>query len=192
MKIGKISVLLGMVLIIASTFAGCGSKSSGDKLEGPLNGKWSYIHDTETVALEIKDDGTAKLDDVSYDCTYDESAVVLTDKKGTKTNHRYYTEGEDKLYFYKISTYRYQGEGKPDGLVGVWVDVANGNSSFEFTSEGTFREDSYIPGYYIPNVEKNSIQLVYNDHYEDTIIYYTLKDDCMIVEYPWLMVRYGK
>lgn len=185
MKFKKLALLLAMVLSFSFVLAGCGEK----KLEGSLVGRWFYIHDTENVALNIKADGTAILDGEKYDCSFDEEKIYLTDKKGIASGHRYTVEGEGQMYFYKTATYRYQGTEPQNGLIGVWVDIENGKSNFEFTADGTFREDSYIPGYYRVNEEDNSIFLVYNDMYYDTTIYFTLKDDLLIVDYPWPMVK---
>lgn len=185
MKNRKFALLMCMVLVISFSLLGCGEP----KLSGPINGKWAYIHDTETTALEIKDNGTAVLDGQKYDCTYDDSVISLTDKNGNTQSLRYLTSGSDGIYLFKTSTYKYDGAGSPDGIIGVWVDTSNGKSSFEFTDNGTFREDSYIPGYYYPDSETGSILLVYNDHYEDTLIYYTIDGDTLTVEYPWPMVK---
>jgi len=177
-------LLLCITLIIAFTFSGCGEP----KLKGALNGKWYYIYDLENVGLNIKDNGTAVLDSKKYDCTYDSDRIHLFGSNGTQ-DLRYTLEGENQMYLYKIASYKYQGEGTPNGLIGMWIDTDNGHSSFEFTTEGTFREDSYIPGYYTVNESEGTIFFVYNYQYYDTTIYYTLKDDILVVEYPWAMVK---
>lgn len=183
-KTTTLLLVASLLFSVATSLTACG-KAKG----GPLDGKWSYIHDTESVALQIKNNGTATLDGVSYKCSYDDFYINLEDANGEKLSLRYYTEGEDKMYLYKISTYEYQGEGSPEGIVGMWVDTKNGRSSFEFTDNGTFCEDSYIHGYYYPDEEKGAVLFVYNDLYEDTLIYYTVDGTIMTVEYPWLMVR---
>lgn len=188
MKNRKFALILGMVLTVSCTLLGCGSKSD-KKLEGPLVGEWAYIHDTETTAFEIKENGTAKLDGTSYDVSFDDKRITLTDKKGNAQSLLYVMNGDKNMFLYKISTYKYQGTDTPNGLIGVWIDTVNGNSSFEFTENGTFREDSYIPGYYTVNEAEGSILFVYNDMYEDTTIYYKLDGDILTVEYPWPMVK---
>lgn len=187
MKIKKIGTLFTVLLLAFSTIAGCGK----EKTTSPLDGKWSYIYDTETTALKIKGD-YAVLDGNKYEYRYDSEKIYLKDKKGIETGYRYKEAGEDGIYFYKHSTYQYQGDGTPNGLIGVWIDVENGMSSFEFTENGTFKEDSYIPGYYSVDEENGAISFVYNDHYEDTTIYYMVKDNLLFVEYPWPMVRTSK
>lgn len=184
MKTGKKVILLSMAISLVLMIAGCGKK-----LDGPLNGKWSYIHDTESVAFEVKNNGTAILDGKKYSCTYNNETISLTSKDGESLNLRYLTDGDDKFYLYKISQYEYQGEKTSDGIVGKWVDTENGRSSFEFTENGTFCEDSYIYGYYFQNEESGSVLFVYNDHYEDTLIFYSLDGNVLTVEYPWPMVK---
>lgn len=188
MKCKKLAILLSVMMVFGTILTGCGDKV----LTGKLNGKWAYIHDTKTAALTIKDNGKATLDKKNYTCEYDDDYIYLTDKNGNVQKNRYILEKEDSLLLYKTATYKYQGTGTSDGLIGVWIDTDNGNSSFEFTTEGTFREDSYMPGYYYVDEEAGSILLVYNDHYIDTTIYYSLDGDILTVDYPWTMTRMGK
>lgn len=185
MKRKRIALLVSLILIFTFVMAGCGET----KLQGDLVGKWYYIHDTEHVGMNIKADGTATLDGQKYDCDFDADKIYLTDRKGYTEGHRYSVEGEGQIYLYKTATYKYQGTEPQNGLIGSWVDIENGNSNFEFTAEGTFREDSYIPGYYTVNEQDGSILLVYNDMYYDTKIFFSIKDDFLIVDYPWPMVK---
>lgn len=185
MRPRKIALLLCSVLLVAFLFSGCGTP----KLQGEMVGKWYYIYDTEKVGMNIKENGTAVLDGEKYECSFDSDRIYLKDKKGYTQGYRYSVEGQGQIYLYKPAIYRYQGAETQNGLVGVWVDTENGRSNFEFTAEGTFREDSYIPGYYSVDEENGTIKLVYNDQYYDTTIYYTIKDDCLMVEYPWPMVK---
>lgn len=182
----RIAASLCAFAILVVGLAGCGSK-----VTSKLDGKWSYIYDTEKTALKISGD-KAVLDGKSYEYSLDDEKIYLKDSKGYTAGLSYKEAGEDGIYLYKEATYEYQGDGSPDGILGIWVDVSNGNSNFEFTSQGTFKEDSYIPGYYTVDEANGSISFVYNDHYEDTTIYYTTKDNYLIVEYPWPMVRTSK
>lgn len=185
MKYKKCAFLLSLVVLLTFTAIGCGKT----KLEGELNGKWYYIHDTEHVGLNIRSNGTALLDGEKYACDYDKDKISLTDKSGQTAEYRYSVEGEGQMYLYKPATYKYTGTNPQNGIVGTWVDTQNGKSSFEFTEDGTFREDSYIPGYYLVNEEEGSILLVYNDHYVDTTIYFSIQGDTLFVDYPWPMVK---
>lgn len=182
----RFAASLCVFILTVVSLAGCGTKATSK-----LDGKWSYIYDTEKTALKISGD-KAVFDGKSYAYSLDDEKIYLKDSKGNTQDLRYKEAGEDGIYLYKESTYEYQGEGSPNGLLGVWLDVSNGNSSFEFTDQGTFKEDSYIPGYYSVDDANGTISFVYNDHYEDTTIYYSLDGNKLIVEYPWPMVRTSK
>ena len=94
----------------------------------------------------------------------------------------------DKLYIYEQTTYKYDGEGEPEGLIGQW-SCAEKKWKFEFTDDGTFMEDGYFPGYYIVDEAEGSFKLIYNDRFEDTVCYYNITGDELLLEYPWCMVK---
>lgn len=170
--------------ILALSFAGCGYEDKGDG----LSGKWAYIHEPEKTAFKVDaEKHTAVLDGEKYSCEYDSEFITLTDKKGNVLNMRYEKDDEDIL-LYKIQTYTYEGTPTPGSLFGVWSDPANA-WSFEFTEDGTFREDGYFPGYFFADEEEGVIKLAYNDHFEDVYLYYTIDGDKLTVLYPWRMVR---
>ena len=87
-----------------------------------------------------------------------------------------------------MSTYEYKDEGTPDGIIGNWYN-AEKKWSFEFTSSGTFKEDGYFPGYYTLGEDGTSISLVYNDHFLDSTLYYSIDGNQLTLEYPWPMVE---
>lgn len=191
MRAKRITALSLAVLTIISLVAGCGAK----KLDSPLNGKWTYLYNKEDPVADfvVNDDASVKLDKKKYkDCSVDDERIYLKDSKGLSEGIRYKFDGEDKIFLYKQAVYKYQGEGTPNGLIGNWVGVDNPNIFYEFTEEGTFMEEPYTPGYYVADEEAGTIFCVYNDHYEDTIVYYTIKDNLLYIEYPWPMVRYSK
>ena len=126
--------------------------------------EWAYIHDAQTTILSLSDNGKAVFNDIKY---------------------------TDQYLLYEKAVYQYQGEGEPDGLIGYWQEV-DGYLSFEFTENGTFREDYYSPGYYFVDEEKGIVKLVYNDMYPDTYIYYSIDGDILTVDYPWPVVRTEK
>ena len=97
----------------------------------------------------------------------------------------------DQMLLYETAVYQYQGEGAPDGVIGNWKQVG-GNLAFEFTENGTFREDYYSPGRYYVDEENGIIKLVYNDMYEDTYIFYSVDGDILSVDYPWPVVKTEK
>lgn len=177
-----ISVLLIAVLVI---LAGCASEELSPQTK-EIKGKWAYIHDEETVILNLKADGTAKFHDKDYTYDCDEQFIKLT-ADGETLNLRYYVDGDD-IYIYEQTVYKYDGEGKPDGIAGLWTSAEN-NWEFEFTENGTFKEDGYFPGYYSVDEEAGTFKLVYNDQFEDTVCYYRISGDEMLLEYPWHMVK---
>lgn len=178
MRLKKATAVGCIALTILLMMSGCGKEKSG-----PYEGKWAYNHDTEKTALKIDPEGQAKLDGEKYSYTEDGNALVLQNEKGDKVRV-VFKDGNDEIFVYKPITY--VPEGTCDGLVGVWK---SGRNSFEFSGNGTFREDGYFPGYYTVDTEKSEITLVYNDMFEDTVIPFKLTDKGLFIEYPWVMVR---
>lgn len=176
----RVSAFLLATIMIFS-LAGCGSES-----DNPLVGKWAYNHDTETTILNLKDNGKAIYQKGKYEYTYDDNFFYLTSKKGN-VNLRYEMDG-DEMLLYETAEYTYTGEGEPQGILGVW-EAKEKQWSFEFTEEGTFMEDGYFPGYFFEDKESGTIKLMYNDQFYDTILYYTIDGNRLIVEYPWTMVK---
>ena len=177
-----ISVLLIAVFLL---LAGCASADLSPQAQA-IMGKWAYIHDEETVILKLRTDGTATFHDKDYSYDCDDEFINLS-ADGEELNLRYKVDG-DNLYIYEQTTYKYDGEGSPDGLIGEWT-CAEKNWKFEFTEEGTFMEDGYFPGYYVPDEDNGSFKLIYNDQFEDTVCFYSIKDDELTLEYPWCMVK---
>jgi len=153
--------------------------------------EWAYIHDAQTTILSLSDNGKAVFNDIKYTYTLENDILTLTDKDGNVTSMRFIPNGDDQYLLYEKAVYQYQGEGEPDGLIGYWQEV-DGYLSFEFTENGTFREDYYSPGYYFVDEEKGIVKLVYNDMYPDTYIYYSIDGDILTVDYPWPVVRTEK
>lgn len=182
MKVKKSIFLLLTLLIVTATIAGCGS---GKK--GPLDGKWAYNHDLKTAALTIDSNGKAVLDDVKYDCVYDDSYITLTNQKSGTQKLRYKFAG-DNILLYKTAEYVYSGEGTPADIIGVWDDTPN-NWSYEFTEEGKFLEDGFFPGTYERDDKAGTVTLTYDDGFKNTVIYYSISGNVLTIEYPWEMVR---
>ena len=159
------------------TASGC-----GNKINGPFIGNWAYVHDTAATILSLEKDGDAKYQGNEYTYTADDEYFYLkSDKEEIKL--RYKMNG-DKLYIYQTTQYEYSGEGSPDGIIGYWV-CGPKKWSFEFTDQGTFKEDSYFPGYYTIDENEKTVKLVYNDHFEDTVFYYSIDGNTLTIEYPW-------
>lgn len=188
MKARRFVTLLCLVLVLVTALTAC-TKDSEVKYNDSFVGRWGYIHEPEKEAFVLKDNGKAILDEKEYTYTKkDETTLLLTDKDGNVTEMAIAPDGEDEMYIYKTQKYSYMGEGTPDGLVGTW-NALDSNLSFEFTAQGEFKEDGYFPGYYLPSDDNTSLKLIYNDHFEDTTIFYSIEGKELTVRYPWKMIR---
>ncbi len=175
--------MIGLVLMALILISGCGSSVSAGSAVGAYAGKWAYNHDVKKTALVINDEGTAKLDGKKYSCTAEDDMVILKNDKGDSVKVVFKGD-ENDILVYKPTLYT--RESGTEGIVGKWICD---KWSFEFSEEGTFREDGYFPGYYVVNEEASTITLIYNDMFEDTVIPFTLTDEGLCLDYPWTMVR---
>ncbi len=150
-------------------------------------GSWAYIHDKETAIAVFHEDGTAVYEGKDYSFEGDSQFIKLKDTDGVTTQLRY-TLDDEGMYLYSNNTYTYSGEGEPDGLIGEWA-CKEKNWSYSFTEAGTFIEDGFFPGYYTVDNDNSTFKLVYNDQFEDTVCYFHLDKDKLLIEYPWRMVR---
>jgi len=185
-----ISVVFVLMLAVMSA---CGKSVDSDSLSEEAQkicGSWAYNHDKETAVAVFRKDGTAEYEGHDYTFECDSSFISLTDDEGGVLKLRYKLDDED-MYLYSYNTYSYSGEGFPVSLVGVWL-CPEKNWSYIFTDKGTFMEDGYFPGHYSVDEASSSFKLMYNDHFEDTVCYYSLEGDKLYIEYPWKMVRTGK
>ena len=119
----------------------------------------------------------------------DEEYITLKDKRGTELKLKYVPDGEGIL-LYEKSTYEYKGEGKPEGLLGLWTQ--DNGWSFEFTEDGKFGEEGIFFGHYRVDESDSSIKLMYDDPIPDAILYYSLDGDKLTIDYPWPMVTTDK
>jgi len=156
--------------------------------KGPYDGEWSYIHDDKTVALVLSGK-KAEVDGIKCSVNTKGDVLELTGSDGSHYEVSA-SDTKDRITLYKFTTYEYKGEGEPDGLIGVWESKEKW--SFEFTKDGTFKEDGYFPGYFTENRDEKTIKLVYNDHFVDTVCKYSVEGNKLIVEYPWPMVKTAK
>lgn len=179
-KLRKFILSIFIVSITAFSLLGCAKT--------PYDGEWAYIHDDSVLALKIKGN-SAELDGVKCDVTVDGDTLKLKAKDGKE----YLVGPSDtsgQITLYKFTTYEYDGDGTPDGLVGFWKSKENW--SFEFSDQGTFKEDGYFPGYYIEDKDNKTFSLIYNDHFVDTTCSYSIDGNELTVQYPWPMVQYQK
>ncbi len=176
--------ILASLLMAMSLLAGCADSklnTAADKIVG----EWGYIHAPEQTVLSLEKDGGAAYQDKVYTYTYDDTFISLTGEENLRL--RYKAE-KDYLDVYVTTVYTYVGDGEPDGIAGTWR-CEEKNFQFDFTADGTFREDTYFPGYYTIDKEQGTIKLVYNDQFEDTLVYYQVDGKTLTLEYPWRMIK---
>ena len=178
-------ILCAALLVLL--LAGCGGGRDLSPEETALCGRWAYSHEPDTAVLTLKKDGSAVYEKTGYTFSSDGTFLQLENGKGDPLLLRYVLEdGEMTLYIPS----EYRCEGTPEGLVGLWQCEPK-NWSYEFSAEGTFREDGVFTGRYTADEENGTITLQYPDYFEDTVCHYTLEGDSLTVEYPWHMVPMG-
>ncbi len=190
MKLVKFIPVLAVMTLILLSMTACsknGNTTATSKEVKQICGSWAYSHDKETAIAVFREDGTAQYEDKNYSFDCDSQFIKLKDTDGDTTQLRY-TLDEKGMYLYSNNTYTFCGEGMPDGLVGEW-SCAEKNWSYSFTEEGTYMEDGFFSGHYTVDDENSTFQLIYNDHFEDTICFYQLEKDKLQIEYPWRMVK---
>lgn len=177
-----IAVFLIALLVL---LAGCGSAELAPEAKD-IQGEWAYIHSDDVASLVLKPNGKAVFENENYTYNCEDGRLILTDSHGDQLSMRYFLE-DGKLILYKQTTYTCSSPTGSNGVVGLW-EAPKDHWSFEFTADGTFREDGYFPGFYTVNETDGTIKLVYNDKFEDTVIYYSISGNELTVEYPWPMV----
>ena len=170
------------MIAITVGLCGCG----GSKVDSRLCGDWAYIHEDVKTILSIKSNGKAEYKGQQYTASADEEYIEL--KSGREDLKLRYVIENDGILVYETKAYEYDGEGTPDSIVGNWIAMPE-RWTFEFNDAGEFKEDGYFPGYYTVDEANHSVKLVYNDHFEDTTIYYTIDGNILTIEYPWKMVK---
>ena len=177
----KISVLV-LLFVSLLCLSSCGTQNTGE-----MDGRWAHIYEKDKCALSFSGD-TVKLDGVKYKYAVEDNTLLLT-KDGKTDRMRFVMNGDgSEMNIYKKTEYVFEGEGTPDGLIGKWVNEEN-KWSFEFTENGMFNEDGFFPGYYSLDDENSSFKLMYVDHFEDSVCYYSISGNVLTVEYPWQMVK---
>ena len=174
-----LTIFACFTLCIFLLLSGCGGSDS-------VKGKWAYIHEPETVSLQLSS-GKAVLDGTEYKVEEIGGDAIILSLNGEEHSFRYVLN-KDGMLLYKTAVYTREGQDSSEKLIGRWVN-AETKWSFEFTDDGTFREDDYFPGQYTLNEADGTFKLAYNDHFEDTVCYYSISGNELTVEYPWQMVR---
>lgn len=153
---------------------------------GKYKENWAYIHDPKVTVLSLSDDGKAIYKGTKYSYTKDDSYIDLKGEDGSELKLRYIAD-KDGMILYEKTTYTFDGEGTPDGITGVWKQ--DNGWVYRFTEKGTFSEEDIFYGHYIVDEENSSIKLMYDEPIEDAILYYELKGNELIIDYPWPMVK---
>ncbi|MBO4484727.1 MAG: hypothetical protein J5738_05015 [Lachnospiraceae bacterium] len=197
---------IGVLMIAVFSLSGCKNGSSGKHAANTvtptaseavktdeMSEQWVYVHDHAVPAMVFYKDGTATYDGVKYK-SYEvlENTIRFTSESGTVVNIRYFDEtknGEKRRTIYRITDYKL----KPSTLtgdspvIGYW-EFPEKNWSYQFTANGTFLEDGVLPGRYYVN-DDGTIRLSYEGNLPETVFYYSIHDDVMTVEYPWVMAE---
>lgn len=171
-------VLIPLMILMISLISGCGAVTED----------WAYIHEPETTVLSLSDNGKAIYKGEKYNYVKDDTFFTLT-RGGEELKLRYLMDG-DKMVLYEKSTYTYDGEGSPDGIVGVWKQ--DNGWLYEFTADGSFSEESIFFGHYTVDESNGTIKLMYSDPIEDALLYYEFDGDDLVIDYPWPMVHTTK
>ena len=191
MKVKKMPVFAMILVMILMCLTGCSKSES-----------WAYNFDETKEILRLNSDGTAvyqakvfvdgiqKTEERKY-TSYkkDDSYLTLSGSDGELKMRCETTD--NGLVLYEKSTYVYtprEGYERGDGIVGVWTNTGTDRLFYEFSEKGNFMEDGVFVGDYFLDGEPGSIRLDYYDDLPDTILYYTIEGDEMVVEYPWDLV----
>ncbi|MGN0403063.1 MAG: hypothetical protein ACI4HQ_12505 [Acetatifactor sp.] len=187
-------VIVAVIIVLLALVLGRRKPIPQNAYESALLGKWAYTHDMEKAAISFWEDGSAEFEGKKYQYTCDGERIHLIGKEQEK--HLRYVQNEDRMYLYiqsaytKQGDYAYQGTGTPSDIVGYWK-CEDTNWTFEFTPNGTFMEDGALTGYYYTDEEAGTVKLVYGEALEDTVFYYRLTEEGLLIEYPWLTERMG-
>ena len=189
-KIKKTALAVFIVLILTG-LCSCSAKNPEENAAGNAGeycGSWAYIHDKDTEILKLGTDGKAKYLGTAYTYVFTDGYIELTASDGTVARMKFIPQ-YDYMLLYEPKVYSWDGDGEPDGIVGMWK---NGNLSFEFTDKGSYNEDGVFPGHYTLNEEEHSIKLAYNDHFADIYLYYRIEGNKLMIEYPSPVVMMGQ
>ena len=174
------------LLLAVLVLAGCGKKADLSPEAQKLVGKWAYDYEPETAVLILNQNGSAEYDGKKYDrFTYDSEFLELSFKDGPAQQIRCLTDEKGMLLFRRAE---YECDGTHEGLIGNWKDEED-KWSFQFTNTNAFLEDGLFPGTFYVDEANGSILLRYaGGELDDTVCYYTIEGDTLILDYPWRMV----
>lgn len=192
MRMIKKTVLILLLVLVVSLLCACGKAGEAES--------WAYNFDKGTEILKLNSDGTASYVSKVYEggvqvkktveyksYKKDDSFITLTDKNGGELKLRY-VKTDSGINLYEKTEYGLILKKDGNAIAGVWVDKNNSDYFYEFTEEGAFNEDGYFTGKYTVDEKEGRIDFTYDGDSSKAVLYYTVSDDSLIVEYPWPMV----
>ena len=182
---------IAMMMLVA-----CEGNETG-KDNKPVKEQWAYLEDEGTPCLKLYEDGSAAFKTEKSGATakltqykkyeFTDEVLKLTAEDGSVTEMKYYDTDTGKRYVYQKITLDYYSGDDSSTLIGAWT--CDNEWSFQFSDKGTFLEDGLWAGYFIPNGE-GSLRLIYdNQVFSDIILYYSLENGKLILDYPFGMVK---
>ena len=182
--IKKSLVVMAAVVLLFSVLAVCPASA-----EGFPAGGWAFASDPAALVLQINEDGTAQYQGKGYGFEDESPYLLLTDAAGEALRLRYLVT-EKNLWLYVPMNYTRKEGTTGEGIRGVWNLDGSEKGFFEFSEKGTFLEDALFDGTYSVDYEAGSFVLTYPRYLEETTCYFSIDEDRMVVEYPWLLVEW--
>ncbi len=152
-------------------------------------GQWAVTSDAAAPILQLNEDGTALYDGSQY-AWEDDGQFLLLKGDQEEVLHLRYQVTEKAPWIFKPMNYTRKEGTTGEGIRGVWNLDGSDMGFFEFSDKGTFLEDGLFDGTYKVDYEAGSFTLVYTKYLDDTVCYFTIDGDRMIVEYPWMLVEW--
>ena len=180
-SIPALCLLLALLLL-----AGCAKKADLSPEARKLVGKWAYEYEPGTAVLTLNENGSAKYDGKSYPrFAYDGEILELSSGDGPVWQMRCLQDDNGLLLYRRAE---YESDGGHEGLIGNWKDEKD-KWSFQFTDTNAFFEDGLFPGTFYADEQAGTIRLKYaGGELEDTVCYYAIEGDTLVLDYPWRMV----
>ena len=152
-------------------------------------GEWAVTAEAAAPLLQLNADGTALYDGAQYAWEDDGQFLLLKGDREEVLRLRYQLT-ERGPWIYKPMNYTRKEGTTGEGIRGVWNLDGSEMGFFEFSDKNTFLEDALFDGTYTVDYETGSFTLVYGKYLDDTVCYFTIDGDRMIVEYPWMLVEW--
>ena len=149
-------------------------------------GEWVYPDTPETTILTVLQDGSLLFEDNLYTLRMDKPFSYLLPLDADLPALRCQID-DDAIILYRQDEYVRHPKDQGSGLPGAWLSTT-GASVFILGSDGLFMEDGLFTGSYTVDETARAFRLCYLEDFADTVCYYTLKADHLILEYPWKLI----